>query len=120
MLLYANSLNCYVLHCLLKNGVLFQAVCCSDGASCCPNGYTCDVAHHLCNPTDVSVNLKPMKAASRIPTLSSNELSTGDKANIDCPDKSSCSDDSTCCQLSDGHYACCPLQNVSKNLWKIL
>jgi len=36
---------------------------------------------------------------------------------VPCPDgKSECPDGSTCCQLADGSYGCCPLPNVKKVL----
>jgi hypothetical protein len=34
--------------------------------------------------------------------------------NVECPDKSSCPDGSTCCQQASGSYGCCPQPNVRR------
>ena len=40
-----------------------------------------------------------------------------------CPDKSICSENTTCCEMSDKWYACCPIKNVStaqSKMWVLL
>ena len=87
---------------------MFQAVCCSDGASCCPNGYTCDVAHQMCNPTKgngISIAMSTM---------------TGLVGNVPCDDTSYCQDGQTCCKLASGSWGCCPYPKVHKYIIYIM
>lgn len=65
-----------------------DAVCCGD--RCCPKGFQCDKARKTC--------IKP--------------IAENMKAVI-CPDgESECPDGSTCCQLSDQQWGCCPLEKA--------
>ncbi|XP_034563419.1 granulin b isoform X2 [Notolabrus celidotus] len=84
-----------------------HAECCSDHLHCCYKGTICDLAHSKCVNKTVSlpwVRRVPAKQAPLIP-----QLEESVKAVI-CPDKASeCPDDTTCCQLLDGSWGCCPL-----------
>ncbi|XP_078251393.1 progranulin-like isoform X1 [Rhinoraja longicauda] len=65
-----------------------DAVCCGD--RCCPKSFQCDKARKTC--------IKP--------------IAENMKAVI-CPDRASeCPDGSTCCQLSDQQWGCCPLEKA--------
>ena len=67
-----------------------------------PNGYKCDTKDGRCLKGDVSLPFyQKIKAIAK-------KLET-----VPCADgKSECPDGSTCCQLADGQYGCCPLVNV--------
>ena len=80
---------------------LRNAVCCPDsGLSCCPNGYTCESAGTCVRKS------KPIAILERIPE-STRKAEVG---SVICPDgKSECPYTSTCCKLSSGRHACCPL-----------
>lgn len=82
-----------------------HAECCSDHLHCCYEGTLCDLVHAKCVNKTVSLPLVrrvPAKAAPLQPQ-------PGLKA-VTCPDRESeCPDDTTCCQLLDGSWGCCPL-----------
>ncbi|XP_047563998.1 progranulin isoform X1 [Lutra lutra] len=79
-----------------------QASCCKDKVHCCPHGTSCDLAHARCLTATGSHPL-----AKKIPAQRSNG------AVILCPDgQSQCPDGSTCCQLPNGKYGCCPMPNA--------
>ncbi|CAF1201630.1 unnamed protein product [Adineta ricciae] len=86
-----------------------DAVCCSDHSHCCPHGYTCDVEHNKCQ-RGLSIPWFTKKSARPINrSLTKLSLST-----VQCPDeKSFCPEDTTCCELTDGSYGCCPYQQAS-------
>ncbi|CAL1600106.1 unnamed protein product [Knipowitschia caucasica] len=78
-----------------------KAECCSDHLHCCYEGTICDLVHRKCVNKTVS-----LPWLLRIPTT---QLEETVKA-VDCPDKvSECPDDTTCCELPDGSWGCCPL-----------
>ncbi|KAJ8251807.1 hypothetical protein GJAV_G00225640 [Gymnothorax javanicus] len=88
--------------CLLANGTygccpLKDAVCCSDHLHCCPSGTTCDLEHLTC-----------VSATSQTPLVKT----TAASKDVDCPDGTKCPEDSTCCELANGTYACCMLENA--------
>ncbi|TRY98178.1 hypothetical protein DNTS_035004 [Danionella cerebrum] len=64
-----------------------NAECCSDQLHCCYQGTLCDLEHSKCvNKTHLAVL---------------------------CPDEvSECPDDTTCCQMPDGSWGCCPMKNA--------
>ncbi|XP_037133247.1 granulin b isoform X1 [Syngnathus acus] len=75
-----------------------RAVCCSDGLHCCPEGTACDLQHATCSNQMLTLpwrrSLPPQQRMAA--TL--------------CPDgQSECPDATTCCQLLDGSWGCCPL-----------
>ncbi|KAK1160328.1 hypothetical protein AOXY_G20469, partial [Acipenser oxyrinchus oxyrinchus] len=75
-----------------------KAVCCDDHEHCCPEDTTCDLAAGTCDQGGFSVPwLKKVPALVNEP----NEEK--------CDDETSCPDGSTCCKLSTGDWACCPL-----------
>ncbi|XP_072536211.1 granulin b isoform X2 [Salminus brasiliensis] len=80
-----------------------NAECCSDHLHCCYEGTLCDLEHSKCvNKTHVLdwVKRVPIKQPS-LPQA------------VVCPDQESeCPDDTTCCQLPDGSWGCCPMPNA--------
>ncbi|XP_034425893.1 granulin b isoform X2 [Hippoglossus hippoglossus] len=84
-----------------------HAECCSDHLHCCYERTLCDLAHRKCVNKTVSLpwmRRLPAKQALEVPQLF-DRVKT-----IVCPDQvSTCSNDSTCCQLLDGSWACCPM-----------
>ncbi|XP_055983198.1 progranulin [Sorex fumeus] len=79
-----------------------QALCCEDKVHCCPQGTTCDLAHGRCLS-----HTGPQLLAVKVPARKV------DRAGITCPDgRSVCPDDTTCCQLPNGTYGCCPMPNA--------
>ncbi|XP_054622865.1 granulin b [Dunckerocampus dactyliophorus] len=78
-----------------------HAVCCSDGLHCCFEGTVCDLLHARCvNKTTSLPWVRP-----RPPEQLSQRA-----AAVMCPDQQSeCPDTTTCCQLPDGAWGCCPL-----------
>ena len=47
------------------------------------------------------------------PTVQLSAVVSAVAANV-CPDKTTCDDKSTCCQLVGGDYGCCPMVKVSR------
>uniref|UniRef100_A0A8C6SQE1 Granulin b n=1 Tax=Neogobius melanostomus TaxID=47308 RepID=A0A8C6SQE1_9GOBI len=77
------------------------AECCSDHLHCCYEGTICDLVHHKC--VNKTVSLPWLK---RLPTT---QLQEREKAVI-CPDMVyECPDDTTCCELPDHSWGCCPM-----------
>ncbi|GFN89781.1 granulin epithelin variant 1, partial [Plakobranchus ocellatus] len=83
-----------------------EAVCCDDHVHCCPQNYTCDVKAGKCNQGNASVPVSVKgPVLSQAPTDSSN---LSDKA-IPCPGgHESCPNNRTCCEMTTGHFGCCP------------
>ncbi|XP_074973403.1 LOW QUALITY PROTEIN: progranulin [Phalacrocorax aristotelis] len=80
---------------------LEQAVCCPDHVHCCPQGYTCDPESSSCL----------QEGGGRRPWLQKTPA-LARAGDVQCDDKTSCPDGSTCCQLSSGSWACCPLEQA--------
>ncbi|KAK7919440.1 hypothetical protein WMY93_010724 [Mugilogobius chulae] len=79
-----------------------NAECCSDHLHCCYEGTICDLVHRRC--VNKTVSLPWVK---RVPTTT--QLVEPVKAVI-CPDMvSECPDETTCCELPDSSWGCCPL-----------
>ncbi|XP_061563667.1 granulin b [Cololabis saira] len=73
-----------------------NATCCSDRLHCCPSKSICDLKYQRCKSVDTQLQLMRTIPADTV-----------------CPDgKSRCPDQTTCCQLSNGTYGCCPLPNA--------
>ncbi|KAM6896946.1 granulin b [Xenentodon cancila] len=73
-----------------------NATCCSDHLHCCPSNSICDLKHQFCKFVETQLQLMKMIPADTV-----------------CPDgKTHCPDQTTCCQLSNGTYGCCPLPNA--------
>ena len=89
---------------------LIQGVCCNDGLHCCPAASKCDSASGMCQSTDNSLAIGWYLLHRRSAIMS--QLSAKRENDIECPDKSSCADDNTCCQLASGNYGCCPYLKV--------
>ncbi|KAM4715204.1 progranulin-like, partial [Anableps anableps] len=86
-----------------------HAECCSDHIHCCYEGTLCDLVLKKCVNKTVSLPL-----IKRLPTkqrLSASQFQVvGGLKAVMCPDhESQCPDDTTCCQLYDSSWACCPL-----------
>ncbi|KAM4624047.1 granulin b isoform 2-T2 [Polymixia lowei] len=76
-----------------------EAMCCSDYLHCCPSNTTCDLEHEMCKSGETEVPL-----VKKIPALPND---------VDCPDRvSTCPDETTCCQMANGTYGCCPMPNA--------
>ncbi|XP_058859197.1 progranulin-like isoform X4 [Acipenser ruthenus] len=75
-----------------------KAVCCGDHKHCCPEGTVCDLAAGTCDQGGFSV-----------PWLEKIPVRTSEPNEEKCDDQTSCPDGSTCCKLSTGDWACCPL-----------
>ncbi|XP_029933758.1 granulin b [Myripristis murdjan] len=92
--------------CLLTSGdygccPYAEAVCCTDHLHCCPSNTTCDLEHEMCRPASGEA---PVPLSRKIPALPND---------VDCPDKvSTCPDETTCCQMANGTYGCCPMPNA--------
>ncbi|KAG5854951.1 hypothetical protein ANANG_G00043520 [Anguilla anguilla] len=72
-----------------------DALCCSDHLHCCPGGTTCDLEHMTCSPGERPPVEERLLAPPR---------------DVECPDmQTMCPDETTCCQLTDGSYGCCPM-----------
>uniref|UniRef100_A0A3B4TWP4 Granulin b n=1 Tax=Seriola dumerili TaxID=41447 RepID=A0A3B4TWP4_SERDU len=85
-----------------------RAECCSDHLHCCYEGTLCDLVHKKCVNKTVSLPWMTRLPAKQF-WLVPQQLSERVKAVI-CPDQESeCPDDTTCCQLPDGSWGCCPL-----------
>ena len=86
-------------------------MCCEDGLHCCPTGTTCDAAAGMCRST-VNSLATSWNFLLRRSAVMSRFVAEERTPNTQCPDHSSCFDDSTCCELPDGHYGCCDYEKV--------
>ncbi|XP_062330269.1 granulin b isoform X1 [Osmerus eperlanus] len=84
-----------------------KAECCEDHLHCCYEGTVCDLVHFKCLNKTISLPWVK-KVPAKNPTGS--KLPGQEVKAVVCPDKESeCPDDTTCCQLLDGSWGCCPL-----------
>lgn len=84
-----------------------HAECCSDHLHCCFEGTVCDLVHAKC--VNKTVSLPWMRRVPAKHPVLDTQLRERVKAVI-CPDQESeCADGTTCCQLLDGSWGCCPL-----------
>uniref|UniRef100_A0A3Q3VYW6 Granulins domain-containing protein n=1 Tax=Mola mola TaxID=94237 RepID=A0A3Q3VYW6_MOLML len=80
-----------------------HAECCSDHLHCCYEGMACDLVHSKCVNKTVS-----LPWVRRLPAT--HALLQVDFQAIICSDqRSECPDETTCCELLDGSWGCCPL-----------
>ncbi|XP_067412373.1 progranulin [Emydura macquarii macquarii] len=87
-----------------------QAACCADRIHCCPHATTCDLAHARCLSASGEQPMGTKVPARKRAPWPGVPASLG---KIICPDqKSACPDGTTCCQLPNSQYGCCPLQNA--------
>ncbi|KAG7335498.1 hypothetical protein KOW79_000191 [Hemibagrus wyckioides] len=80
-----------------------NAECCSDHLHCCHEGTLCDMEHGTCvNKTHTLKWVRRVDAKQiTLPQA------------VVCPDQESeCPDDTTCCQMPDGTWGCCPMPNA--------
>ncbi|CAH8636074.1 unnamed protein product [Schistosoma haematobium] len=93
-----------------------NAVCCNDGEHCCPKGTTCDMVNGGC-----IISQEDLSKSNSVPLLTKiSALHVTSKNNTQstvftqvCPGgKAKCPDSATCCKLSSGEYACCPIPNA--------
>jgi len=89
-----------------------QGICCEDGLHCCPAKTSCDAASGMCRSTTNSLAISWHLLQRRSAFMS--RLETKLKSDHMCPDHTACDDDSTCCQLPDGSYGCCPYPDVCR------
>jgi len=101
------------------------AVCCSDHTHCCPSHYKCNLKVFKCDHDKYEFLSMPllkkhsaMKIQSIPSTATNNKLATLQKPQtlhtVQCPDeKSYCPDDTTCCELKEGGYGCCPFGSAT-------
>ena len=74
-----------------------DAVCCSTGMYCCPAGFECNNDKGTCVKNTLEIAASSTEKRERL------EI-------VICPDRrSQCPNRNTCCKLTDGNYACCPL-----------
>ncbi|KAM4524352.1 granulin b isoform 1-T2 [Odontesthes bonariensis] len=84
-----------------------HAECCSDHLHCCYEGTVCDLVHQRCVNKTASLPWMRRLPPNQAPLESQLE---GKVKAVICPDQESeCPDDTTCCQLPDGSWGCCPL-----------
>ncbi|XP_063074190.1 granulin b [Engraulis encrasicolus] len=80
-----------------------NAECCSDHLHCCFHGTLCDLVHSRC--VNKTVSLPLVKRRPAIPALEWAGVGA-----VICPDQlSECPDGTTCCELPDSSWGCCPL-----------
>ncbi|XP_069016110.1 granulin b isoform X2 [Embiotoca jacksoni] len=83
-----------------------RAECCSDHRHCCYEGTACDLVHEKC--VNKTVSLPWMRRLPTQPARLLPQLGSAVKAVV-CPDQESeCPDETTCCELPDGSWGCCP------------
>ncbi|XP_051737572.1 granulin b isoform X2 [Ctenopharyngodon idella] len=76
-----------------------NAECCSDHLHCCYQGTLCDLEHSKC--------------VNKTHTLDWVERVAITQKAVVCPDQESeCPDDTTCCEMPDGSWGCCPMKNA--------
>ncbi|KAK0150480.1 Granulin [Merluccius polli] len=77
-----------------------EAVCCSDHLHCCPANTTCDLEHKKCRSGEEAFLLSTKISARP------NDVICHPDSLIMCPDQT------TCCQMVNGSYGCCPMPNA--------
>uniref|UniRef100_A0AC35TP61 GRANULINS domain-containing protein n=1 Tax=Rhabditophanes sp. KR3021 TaxID=114890 RepID=A0AC35TP61_9BILA len=102
-----------------------NAVCCSDKFHCCPANTRCDDESRSClasNGTVFAATKKVRKSKTQIivPEITSiDNIENYRKAiygSVICPDEvSECPEANTCCELEDGSYGCCPMEDKMLN-----
>ncbi|CAF1261304.1 unnamed protein product [Adineta steineri] len=92
-----------------------KAVCCADHIHCCPTHYKCDLHIFKCDHPFGSIPLlKKEKSLKKLSVKLIDSNSQSSVSTIQCPDeKSLCPEETTCCQLNDGSYGCCPYPDAS-------
>lgn len=82
---------------------LLNAECCSDHLHCCHEGTLCDMEHGTCVNKTHTLEWVRRVGAKQITRAQA----------VVCPDQESeCPDDTTCCQMPDGTWGCCPMPNA--------
>jgi len=87
-------------------------MCCDDGLHCCPLKSTCDGASGMCRSVTNSLAISWRLLHRRSAIMAQLTRREND---VQCPDKSFCEDETTCCKVSSGGYACCPYEKVRCN-----
>ncbi|GFU48511.1 progranulin [Nephila pilipes] len=85
-----------------------DAVCCADQLHCCPKGTECDIETGACFPQEVVKSDDIQKRMGLVDEPASDIVD----AQIRCDKDFSCPKWSTCCELLNGKYGCCPLSNA--------
>ncbi|XP_076852791.1 granulin a [Brachyhypopomus gauderio] len=97
--------TCCFMHNFQKWGCcpLPKAVCCEDGEHCCPEHYKCDESQTSCIKGDVVMPWYAKLASHSSP------VSVLGSGGLWCDAQTRCSEGQSCCRLSTGEWACCPL-----------
>ncbi|CAF4457213.1 unnamed protein product [Rotaria socialis] len=94
-----------------------NAVCCNDYSHCCPNGYICNIKENKCDK-GISIPWFRKKSAFPLKNILSSKIIIRNLSlslsTIQCSDeKSICPEETTCCELNDHSYGCCPYRQAS-------
>ncbi|CAF2034504.1 unnamed protein product [Rotaria magnacalcarata] len=94
-----------------------NAVCCNDYNHCCPNGYICNIKENKCDK-GISIPWFRKKSAFPLKNILSSKIIIRNLSlslsTIQCSDeKSICPEETTCCELNDHSYGCCPYRQAS-------
>ena len=88
--------------------IIPQATCCSDHAHCCPHGYKCGSRTGTCS--------RGLTSFSWFTKTKAEPIVQETIKDVPCPGgSSSCPDNTTCCQMKSGAWACCPMPKVCCN-----
>ncbi|GAB6030458.1 hypothetical protein CHUAL_007325 [Chamberlinius hualienensis] len=79
-----------------------NSVCCAQDWHCCPGGYQCDLKDNKCIKGGMFTPVFKKLPATKVVSVKE-----------DCPDKSHCPDNYTCCQIPSLAYGCCPLKSAT-------
>lgn len=80
-----------------------NAVSCNNKMNCCPSGSHCDLKEAKCRRGVIFMPLFKTIAATKVYAITDDV----------CPDKTTCPDNFTCCQLPSLGYGCCPLASAT-------
>ncbi|CAH8602860.1 unnamed protein product [Heterobilharzia americana] len=95
-----------------------NAVCCGDGKHCCPKGTVCDMINGGCIPQEDSSKPQSLLLFKKIAAVKTDSKDGVDEhsdvfTQLCSGGKFKCPETSTCCKLSNGEYACCPVRNAT-------
>ncbi|XP_075924861.1 progranulin isoform X2 [Petromyzon marinus] len=88
---------------------LVKAVCCDDHEHCCPEGTTCNVPAGSCDQGQLSLPWSSKTPARTRLTALLPASAAARGGSVRCDSAYACPDGTTCCQLPQGQWGCCPL-----------
>nr|UVE15942.1 progranulin precursor L [Lethenteron reissneri] len=88
---------------------LVKAVCCDDHEHCCPEGTTCNVPAGSCDQGQLSLPWSSRTPARTRLTALLSASAAARGGSVRCDSAYACPDGTTCCQLPQGQWGCCPL-----------